>query len=171
MTGAHLHLLLTHIPVIGIAFGLLITGYGLFRKKREILQTGFATFVISGIAAVAVYLTGESAEEVVEGMAGVSHAIIEQHEEAAFVALIAMLALGAVSLIGLWLSRKTLPRWYATATLIGALAVGGIVAWTANLGGQINHPEIRPGATITASEDAGAADAGTADRHDEDDDD
>lgn len=169
MTGAHLHLLLTHIPVIGIVFGLFITGFGLIRKKIDVLRTGFALFVFSGIAAAAVYVTGESAEEVVEGMAGVSHAIIEQHEEAAFIALIATLALAAASLIGLWLARKTFPRRYATATLIGALAVAGVVAWTANLGGQINHPEIRPGASITASNDAGGGDAGSAVRHDDDD--
>ena len=168
MTGAHLHLLLTHVPVLGIIFGLLVTGYGFLRRKTDALQIGLGTFVFSGIAAAAVYLTGESAEEVVEDMGGVSHAIIERHEEAAIVALIAALALGAISLVGLWLSRKDLPRWFAGATLIAALAVTGVMAWTANLGGQINHPEIRANGSIAAS---GEIDGSEASYQEEDEDD
>lgn len=60
------------------------------------------------------------------------------------------IVLGIVSLVGLWLSRKEVPRWFSTTTLVLALVVTGIMAWTANLGGQINHPEIRPDAAVVA---------------------
>lgn len=36
---------------------------------------------VAGLSAIAVFLTGEPAEEVVEGRAGVSHDAIEAHEE------------------------------------------------------------------------------------------
>jgi hypothetical protein len=37
---------------------------------------------VAGLLAIAVYLTGEPAEEVVEGMAGVSHDALEAHDGA-----------------------------------------------------------------------------------------
>jgi len=143
MNEAHIHLLLTHLPVVGTLLGLLILTYALLAKKTEALTIASGVFVLSGLAAVAVYLTGEAAEEVVEGLPGISHAIIERHEEAALVALVAAVVLGLVSLGSLFLSRRGVPRWLAGATLILALVASGIMAWTANLGGQINHPEIR----------------------------
>ncbi len=167
MTGAHLHLLLTHIPVVGLVFGVLVLGYAWFRKSDEATRIGMGIFVLSGLAAVAVYLTGEAAEEAVEGLADVSHALVEQHEEAALAALIATVALGAVSLLGLWLSRKGVPRWFSSATLVLALVVSGIVGWTANLGGQINHPEIRS-TTMAAAPDTGD-DAANLELHEYDD--
>lgn len=166
MTDAHVHLLLTHIPVLGIVFGLLILIYARFRKSVEATQISLGVFVLSGLATVAVYLTGEAAEEAVESLAGVSHAVIERHEEAAFVALIAAIVLGVFSLVGLWLSRKEVPRWLSTATLVLALVVGGIMAWTANLGGQINHPEIRS-ETVSVAPSGGDADAGEAYEHED----
>ena len=171
MSGAHLHLLLTHVPVVGIVFGLLVLAYAWFSGKNEIARVSLGIFVLSGLAAVAVYLTGEPAEEVVEGLPGVSHALIEQHEEAAVAALIAALVLGAVSLMGLWLSRRSLPRWLSGATLVLALVVSGIMAWTANLGGQINHPEIRSDAAIVSADgetEGDGAEAGAAYEHEDD---
>lgn len=165
MSGAHVHLLLTHIPVVGVVFGILILAYALLRRKNETTQVALAVFVMSGLAAIGVYLTGEGAEESVEHLVGISHALIEQHEEAAVVALVTTLLLGAVSGVGLWLSRKRLPRWFSGATLALALVVGGVLAWTADLGGQINHPEIRPEATSFAP----ATDAEEADQEYEDD--
>lgn len=143
MSGAHIHLLLTHVPVLGILFGTAILAYAWIRKRNEPMQIALATFVVSAVAATVVYLTGEAAEEVVEGMAGVSHAVIERHEEAAVLALVAALLMGTLSAVGLWLSRRAVPRWFATMSLVAALGTTGVMAWTANLGGQINHPEIR----------------------------
>ena len=147
MTGAHVHLALTHIPVLGILAGTLLLGYAFFSKRLEPLRISLAVFILSGITAVVVYLTGEAAEEIVEEMAGVSEAAIERHEEFAVVALVAAIILGVIALADLMLSRKKLPQWLVGSTLILAVVATGIMAWTANLGGQINHPEIRSDAT------------------------
>lgn len=161
MTGAHIHLLLTHVPVMGIVFGTLVLAYAWIRGRKEAIQIGLGIFALSALAAVVVYLTGEAAEEAVEGLAGVSEAVIERHEEAALVALVATLGLGVLSLIGLWLSRRAVPRWFSGGLLAMALVVNGVMAWTANLGGQINHPEIRSTTTAfaPASQDAGDREA------------
>lgn len=152
MSEAHLHLLLTHVPVITIVLGTVLLGYAWLRRRPEAMQIAMWAFVLSALVAVVVYLTGEGAEEIVEGMVGVSEAIIEEHEEAAVFALGGALLLGAVSAVGLWLSRREVPRWFGGATLLVALAVTGIMAWTANLGGQISHPEIRSATEVVSGE-------------------
>lgn len=148
MTGAHVHLMLTHIPIMGALFGLLILGYALFLHKQEAARIGFGLLVIAGLAAIAVYLTGESAEEVVEHLPGISEAVIERHEEAAVFGLFGAAALGVLSLTGLVVYRKGIPQWLITTTFVAALVVSGILVWTANLGGQINHPEIHSDVSI-----------------------
>ena len=59
----HLHLMLTHLPVIGGPFLLLLLSIGLARKSHEVVTIALALTV--GLAAVTggVYLTGEPAEE------------------------------------------------------------------------------------------------------------
>ncbi len=43
------------------------------------------------------------------------------------------------------MKNRGVPRRYAGAILVVAIAVNALMAWTANLGGQISHPEIRSG--------------------------
>jgi hypothetical protein len=54
---------------------------------------------------------------------------------------------GVVALAGLILFRRAekLPGWIVAATLVFSLATSGLMGWTANLGGQIRHTEIRAG--------------------------
>ena len=45
---------------------------------------------------------------------------------------------------------RPLSRGLAVLSLLVALAASGTLAWVANLGGQIGHPEIRSGAIAPA---------------------
>ena len=103
--------------------------------------------------AVPAYLTGEPAEEGVKGLPGVSEAIIEQHEEASDVAFASIGALGVIALIGLLVLRRgrIVPAWFAGFMVIASLTVSGLMAWTANIGSQIRHTEIRVGAAPSTS--------------------
>jgi uncharacterized membrane protein len=152
MNATHLHLMLNHIPVLGTAFGLGLLAFALWRKSEELKNAALGVFLITALFSVPVYLTGEPAEDLVEPLAGVSKAIIEQHEEAAVVAFIGLLVLGVVALAGLILSRrnKIVPAWFGMVMLASSLIVSGLMAWTANLGGQIRHTEIRSGANPPA---------------------
>ena len=146
MNVAHLHLILNHVPVLGTAFGLGLLTFALWRKSEEVKKAALGLFVISALLAIPVYLTGEPAEEIVEELPDVSHANIEEHEEAAEVAFIGVLALGVAALAGLvWRRGRTVPTGFASGILAASVAVCGLMAWTANLGGQVRHTEIRSG--------------------------
>jgi uncharacterized membrane protein len=113
---------------------------------KETVSTKFALVFTAAIAVVAVvvYFTGGAAEDAVEKLAGVSERAIERHEEAAEVTTVAIGVLGALSALGLLVLRtRRAPRWLAFAGLVGSIAVSGLMAWTANLGGQIRHTEIQ----------------------------
>lgn len=144
MSTVHLHLLLNHVPVIGTIIGLCLLAYAALRKDEGLARASLGMFAILALVAIATFLTGEPAEEAVEGLAGVSESVVERHEEAALLSTIALGVLGALSLgILLRFRRRHLPRQAAVALLAAGLVPAGAMAWTANLGGQIRHTEIR----------------------------
>ena len=64
--------------------------------------------------------------------------------------------LGAISLVALlWVRRRPLPRALTVTVLPIVLLVSGLMAYTANLGGQIRHTEIRGGAVGALTDGAG----------------
>lgn len=145
MNLTHVHLLLNHIPVIGVGFALLLLVASLLKKSDDLKRASLWLFILSALVALPTYFTGEPAEETVERLPGVSHAIIESHEEAALFALLAIEVLGVLALAALFLYRRSenLARLLVLASLVVALVAGGLMGWTANLGGQIRHTEIR----------------------------
>ncbi len=152
MNATHLHLILNHLPVLGTAFGLGLLLFGLWRRSSELKKTALGIFVLVALAAVPVYLTGEPAEDGVESLPGVSKPGIGHHEKAAGVALTGAVVLGLGSLGGLICFRRgrLLPAWFTISLLVPALTVSGLFLWTANLGGQIRHSEIRAGSSLPA---------------------
>ncbi|MGA7880692.1 MAG: hypothetical protein WCA06_13995 [Terrimicrobiaceae bacterium] len=76
MNSAHLHLMLNHIPVPRMAFGLALLGWALLRKGEELKRTSLGLFIIIALLAIPTYLTGEPAEELVENLSGVDKASI-----------------------------------------------------------------------------------------------
>lgn len=170
MDAAHVHLLLNHVPVLGTIFALALVGYGTVRGSDDVVKASLWTLGAVGVASVAVYLTGEPAEELVGGLPGVSEAILERHEEAALWATVGGGAVGALAFLGLFLYRgASVPRRFAGGALVAALALTGVMGWTANLGGQVRHTEIRPGAAGgEAGEAAPGSEAAGEEEHGED---
>lgn len=153
MNAAHWHLILNHIPLIGIGFVILLMIIAFARKSQELKNVAMIFAVIVALWAIPAYLTGEPAEEVVEDMPGISENIIEEHEEFAEKAFIFIEVVGGVALIGLIGGRfnQKLGNTLAVVTLLGLIAGGGLIAWTANLGGKIHHQEIRGDAQAPTS--------------------
>lgn len=146
MNAAYVHLALNHFPVLGAIFALGLLAWALRRGSDELLRTALGVLALVGVAGVAVYLTGESAEELVEGLAGVSHDRIEAHEEAALVATIVAGAVGLGAFAHLLLHRgRELPPWTGVLAVIAAVVTCGVFVWTASRGGTIRHPELREG--------------------------
>jgi hypothetical protein len=154
MSLAHLHLILNHVPVIGMGFVLLILAIAAWRRDSANAKLGLSILIGLATVTAIVFVTGEPAEEAVEGIAGVSETMIHPHEEAAELALIATAVsgtLGALALVAY--RRRPLPMWVMGTALAVALGVSATLGWTATLGGQIRHTEI--GGVRAASSESG----------------
>jgi uncharacterized membrane protein len=143
VTAAHIHLVLCHVPVLTILFGLGWLAFGVWRGSQDIQKAALGMFVVAAVLAVPSYLTGEPAAGAIKGLPGFSERIMEQHQAAAGVALAGCIALGIVALAGLLFRGRAVTGWFGVLLLAGALVVVVLVARTANLGGQIRHSEIR----------------------------
>ncbi len=153
MNLAHVHLILNHIPVIGIPIALLFLGYGL-SKKNDGTQR-IALFILVGLAAVAltVYFTGEPAEELVENLPGVAESFIEAHEDAALFSLILTLIVGASALVAIWFQGDSKKSRLLNFSVFGIACLAAIsLFYTANLGGKVRHTELRTGGAALATD-------------------
>ena len=150
MNGAHLHLLINHAPVVGLAFATAALAYALVVKHPAVRQLALLLTVVAGLSAIGAFLTGDPAEDVAEKLPDVTKAMIHEHEDAADYALWTCQITALAALAALILPRarpqSTLSSKLFVATLLLALFTDTVLARTAWLGGQIRHTEIR-GAT------------------------
>lgn len=148
MNAAHLHLLINHVAVLGVAFGLGLGVFGLLLTKHDLVRAALIVFILSGAATIVTYYSGESAEEMVEHAAGISESVLESHEDAAKPATVAGVVLAVAALIALIATRRREPgRVLVAGILTAALGVSAWNMYVANLGGGIRHPEIHAGWT------------------------
>jgi uncharacterized membrane protein len=142
----HLHLMLSHLPVVGVFIGIALLVWGFAVRSPDVKRASLGLFIVCALGAAATFATGEPSEERVERLAGVNHDAIERHEEAGEVAAVVTYVLGGASLAGLlwvWRFRARGPStWVYAAALLVALVAGVLLARAANFGGAIRHPEI-----------------------------
>lgn len=167
MNATHFHLAATHFPIVGTFIAIFILIYGLVVKNLVVQKTSLVIFILMALIAVPVYFSGESAEETVEHLPGVSENIIHQHEEMAETAIVFMGILGVMSIISLFSLMKNLnfSKFLTVITLLISLLTFGFYAKTGNLGGQIRHTELR------ANTNSATGNANATDNQSEDDDD
>ncbi len=145
MNNAHFHLVINHLPIVGLLIGILVLVAGLLLKKSEVKLTALGVFIFSAITSVAAFYTGEGAEEIVENISGISETLIHTHEEYAESFFTLTLVLGAVSLIGFVAELKTFKyaKYLYILILLLAISDGVLAKYVGTSGGEIRHSEIR----------------------------
>lgn len=148
MNAAHLHLMVNHVSLFAVGFGLLALLWFFFRNSKEMLIAAVFLFALGGASGWITVETGEEAEDIVEQSTGESQVVkglIHEHEEAAEKVNILCTVL-AIAGFGLFWGVHTKAGWAKPlkyVVLVLALAAVAGLARTANLGGLISHPEIR----------------------------
>ena len=139
--------MVTHFPLVGIVFALLINIYAVVRKNPEVLKLSLWVYVLVGVSALIAYLTGDGAEEIIKSYPGITEDLTESHEHFALAFLIGALVAACISLYGLFIS-STKEKVFLKITRIMMIltAVICILAIeTAVTGGNIRHSEIEKG--------------------------
>lgn len=145
MNAAHYHIVLTHIPLMGIVSGFCLILAGIAINNTTLKKSALCFFIVSAIIAVSVYLTGEKAMMVLTRFdPTIPMEPIEQHEEMAALALGASSILGFVSLVFVIIFRgeRQFKNGFALIITVLSLIAIALTGYTANLGGKIRHPEI-----------------------------
>lgn len=152
MEPVHLHLFTNHVPVIGAFFGALVLIIGMARKSPPTLAAAYLIFLLSAVLGLVAYFSGEGAEHAVENLPGVTHDLVETHEDIGKFTLAGMILLGLISIFGLFRSKNHYDKIKSIAmvSLVVALASFAVGAYTAYTGGLIRHTEIRSGAATIA---------------------
>ncbi len=145
MNAAHIHLVLNHFPLVGLAFSFFILALGLFRSNENYAKVGLFIILVSGLLSVPTYLAGEPAEEIIEKLPGFSEKLVEAHEEAAELAIwfIGLTALAAAGTLWIYGKKTTTTKMMLISTLILNFISLVLIGRTSNLGGKISHPEVR----------------------------
>ncbi len=145
MNDAHFHLVVNHLPIVGVLIGFLVLLVGLITKASQVKITALGIFLFSGIAAIGAYYTGEGAEDIVENMSGISETLIHDHEEFAERFLTFILILGSTAVMTFFLELKKLKfaKYGFLLVLILSIISIGLAKYVGTSGGEIRHTEIR----------------------------
>lgn len=146
MNAPHLHLLVTHVPVLGTVFGLCLLLLALARRSDELKRTSLLVFFVAGMLAIPAYVSGEPAADHLKRIfAGTMADATDQHSEIAVIALTMSLIAGLLALFALVFYRggKKIGHRAIISMLVVSLATAVLLGWTANLGAKIRHTEIR----------------------------
>ena len=145
MNDAHFHLMLNHLPIVGVLIGFLALLGGYILKSPQGKITALGIFIFSALTAIAAFYTGKGAEAIVENMPGVSETLIHEHEEQAELFLRMVLLLGGTALLTLFFQfKKPLFAKYGFF-LVLMLSISSLIISKSvgTSGGEITHIEIR----------------------------
>jgi hypothetical protein len=154
MSSVQLHLVLNHFPVIGTLVVIALLAAAIIRRSNDIAKVSLGFLAALGGLAVLVYLTGEPAEEAIENLPGFSESITERHEEFALAATVVLASIGVFALgVLVRLRNREIPRWMTVGAFMLSLVGGGMMGYTAMLGGEVRHTEARAGFVAAPDDD------------------
>lgn len=148
MNPAQLHLMFTHLPIIGLGFIILLNLVAVLRKSEELQKLVLWFYLLLGVFALLAYLTGDSAAEVMKTYPGITEEITEPHENFALFFFIGLMITTALSMAGLYITKTKVKFLYRFNfyLLILSLLISFLAIKTGTTGGAIRHTEINQGA-------------------------
>lgn len=147
MNGAHLHLIVNHLPVVGFLFATPALLWALWSKNRGALMLSLALITAAGVSGVAANFTGEGAEHVLEDATPADQVVkdaIHEHEEGAdFAWVLGLLAAldASVCLVMINKGKEERLKIMLGSTVFFALMATTSMSRVAFLGGKIRHTE------------------------------
>lgn len=152
MNPHQLHLLVNHISIIGIAFGLGILLLSFIPKLKTFGPVALVIFIVSAAALPVAFQSGEQAEEIVEELRGADENSMEIHEHQAETFRNFGILLGLLSIAALATRSKhnDHPAVYGGLLALGLLAMSQ-GSQTGHSGGLIRRPELRQAENKTNS--------------------
>jgi hypothetical protein len=150
-TPEHLHAALNHVALFAAGFAILPFIHAIIKKSVPSLRLGLLFLVIGAAFTIPSVSTGESAEDRVEALVDQQgKQWLDLHEHRSKPLAIAFYVTGGLAVLA---SAVTLRSERFTQALAAGFAVVSLglllwVAYVADSGGKIRHPEFRNGAVV-----------------------
>jgi len=147
MFPVQVHLVLNHVPLTGLAFGLVFYILGIKKSSEAGLLTGERIFVAMGAISIAVLASGLRSAHALLPVQWLDTAAVHSHERAGILTLIVLIVLAILSGIiqGRSRGRRIGFVRLRAAILVFATVSLGMVLWTSRLGGELRHSELKFG--------------------------
>jgi hypothetical protein len=148
MIPVEAHLVLNHIPLIGLACGLVFFVAGLMRSSEQFLRAGLRIFLVMGIVVLPVVGSGLMSATILANATWLDTHALSNHRLAGILTFVVLVGLGTLSGTALFTSahnRRAMPARVRNAVLFLAVAGFGATVWTAYLGGALRHTELASG--------------------------
>lgn len=146
MSPGRVHLLIVHLPVVGLLGVLFLLLPAWFLRNEALRRAGYVFLIACAVASAVAYASGPGAllqlkeSRVVDRDLADDHAVLGRALAAGLV-LVSVVALNALVQV---LQGSTPPRWQHLLVLIGVAALSYLAAWTAHTGGFLGHAELPP---------------------------
>ncbi len=145
---AYRHMLLNHVPIIGLFIAFVMLLAGLAARQTALLFTGLVLVALTAGMSIPVANYGDAAYPAIyDALDGDGRKWLDYHAELAetWVPVLIANAVLAVIAIAVGASRRRLLLW--AALLVALVTVAGLAGATlvASAGGKIQHPEFRFG--------------------------
>src|SRR5262245_37952218 len=148
MFAVQAHLVLNHVPLTGLVFGLIFYILGIKKSSEAALLTGERIFVAMGAISIAVLASGLRFAHALLTVQWLDTTAVHSHERVGILTLIVLIVLAILSGIILERSRGGRKVGFVrlrTAILVLATLSFGMVLWTSRLGGELRHSELKSG--------------------------
>jgi hypothetical protein len=157
ITPAHLHVLVNHIPIVGLPVILLLLAWGIARREDAVVRTALIGTVVLAAGTWLADYTGDGAKDDIRHLSWYNKTLVTAHEDAGDQAEMVAIATGVVALATLVLARggRGLRRSLVLVVLVllaGSSVLAARAGWR---GGKIRHNEFGltpPGATVDSSQ-------------------
>ena len=142
----YLHVLLNPIPVYGLAIGLALLAFGIFRRNQPLRTSGLIVSILCAAAAWPVLLYGQHGYNSLSPMLDTdSSRWLELHMHRAERFVYFYYATAALAVAALIASKKSIKAATVLSTLTLVIGFSSLAfgAWISRAGGQISHSEFR----------------------------
>jgi len=145
MNLAHVHVVINHVPSLGSVVAVCLLVFAILKRNDVLKKATFQLLVFISLMALPTFMTGNASQAILKNQSDVTKGLIQAHENAAIWTLTLMCITGTFAWFGLWQFRRfSRPGFGNTAAvLIFSLMTTAAILRTANMGGDINHAEIR----------------------------
>jgi uncharacterized membrane protein len=143
MFQTQIHLFLSHLPIFGLFFGILVLMQGIYKRSNPTKMAAYYIILVSVVFAVIVYLTGATAQKFIGNYERIPTYTILQHKYFGTLTLLSFSLLGLLTLIGLFVTPNNLISKTITVLVFSiSIVCFGIAIKTGISGNKIRHIEL-----------------------------